>query len=77
MNKQVDSWLNRRLVAHKVETSYMIQIVQQTKVFTRHFSSVDISVGVFHYDQFVGGLGYNLKISSKVLEIGDQVEITT
>ena len=26
MNKQDDSWLDQRLVVHKIETSYMIQI---------------------------------------------------
>ena len=41
MNKQVDSWLNQRLVAHKLETSYMIQISKlctQTLTSTKSIS---------------------------------------
>ena len=34
-------------------------------------------MGAFHYDQLVRGLGHNLKISKKVLEIGDQIKIAT
>ena len=41
MNTQVDSWLNQRLVAHKLETSYMIQISKlctQTLTSTKSIS---------------------------------------
>ena len=46
-------------------------------VFNRHFSSVDLSTGIFYYDQLVGWLGHSLKISNEVLENKDQVEIAT
>ena len=44
---------------------------QQTSLISRPFN------GFFYFNQLVGGLGHNLKISNKVLEIEDQVEITT
>ena len=43
MNKQVDSWLNQRLVAHKVETNYMIQISKLCTQTPTSINSISLS----------------------------------